>query len=58
MAPDWDFIQSWALWRTLIRLDSQLTRDIEPLLIQCWADVVAGGPTLNQHWFNITAGLD
>ena len=58
MAPDWDFIQSWALWRTLIRLDSQLTRDIEPWLIQYWADVVASGPTLNQHWFNISAGLD
>ena len=30
----------------------QQTRDIEPLLVQCWASVVDGGPTLNQQWLN------
>ena len=27
---------------------------IEPMLVQCWADVVDGGPTLNQHCFNVS----
>ena len=36
---------------------SQLTRDIEPILAQCWVDVVDGGPTLNQHWFNVSCLL-
>ena len=25
--------------------------------VQCWADVVDGGPTLNQHWVNVFAEL-
>ena len=33
------------------------TRDIEPMLSQCWADVVESGPTLNQHWFNVSCLL-
>ena len=33
---------------------SQQTRDIRPLLLQCWANVVDGGPTLNQHWLDDT----
>ena len=33
---------------------SQQTRDIEPLLDQCWASVVDGGPTLNQQRLNIS----
>ena len=28
-------------------------RNIEPMVGQCWADVVDGGPTLTQHWFNV-----
>ena len=31
---------------------SQQARAIEPMLGQCWADVVDGRPTLTQHWFN------
>ena len=31
----------------------QQTRDIEPMLVQYWADSVYGGLTLNQHWFNV-----
>ena len=27
----------------------QQTRDIEPMLVQYWADVVDSGPPLNQH---------
>ena len=26
----------------------------EPMLIQCWADVGDGGPTLNRNWFNLS----
>ena len=36
---------------------TQQTRDIEAMLGQCWADVVDGGPTLNQHWFNVSCLL-
>ena len=32
----------------------QQTLDIASLLVQCWADVVAGGPTLKEHWFNLS----
>ena len=30
------------------------TRDIQPMLGQCWAAVADGGPTLTQHWFNVS----
>ena len=32
---------------------SQQTRDIDPMLCQCWASVVDGGPTLAQHWVDV-----
>ena len=35
-------------------MGSRQTRDIEPLLDQCWASVVDGGPTLNQQWLNVS----
>ena len=35
----------------------QQTRDIEPMLVQYWADVVDGGPTSNQHWLNVSCFL-
>ena len=31
----------------------QQTRHIDPMLEQCWADVVDGGPTLVQHWVDV-----
>ena len=34
------------------RVASQQTPDIEPRLVQCWAGIVDGGPTLNQHWLH------
>ena len=37
-----------------IRLSrTQLTRDVEPILLQCWAIVGDDRSTLNQHCFNI-----
>ena len=35
----------------------QQTQDIEPMLVQYWADGVDGGLTLNQHWFNVSCFL-
>ena len=32
---------------------SQLIRDVETMLVYCWASVVDGGPTINQHCFNV-----
>ena len=37
---------------TLYITHSQRTRHIEPMLVQSWASVVDGGPTLTQHCFN------
>ena len=36
---------------------SQQTRDIRRTLLQCWANVCGAGPTLKQHWVNISCLL-
>ena len=39
-----------------MRLDfhhSQRTQDVESMFVWRWSSVVDGGPTLNQHWFNV-----
>ena len=36
---------------------SQQTRDVGPVLDWCWATVCDGGPTSNQHWFNVSCLL-
>ena len=36
---------------------SQQTREIETLLVQCWASVVDGGPTLSQQCLNVSCLL-
>ena len=36
---------------------TQLTRDIEPLLVQWWSNVYDTGPTLNQQWPNVSCLL-
>ena len=38
-------------------LPPQQTRDIKLMLGLCWADVVDGGPTSTQHWFNVSCLL-
>ena len=35
------------------RLLSPQTRDIHPMLFQCWPTVLDAGPTLKQHWVNV-----
>ena len=32
---------------------NQQTRVFEPVLFQCWASVVDGGPPLKQYWFHV-----
>ena len=34
------------------------TRDDEPMLVECWADVADGGPTFNQHRFTSRSRWD
>ena len=36
---------------------SQQTRDVDVMLVWCWASVADGGPTLNQHWHNVSCIL-
>ena len=36
---------------------SQQTRDIVPMLVQCWSTVYDAGPTLNQQWDNVSCLL-
>ena len=38
-------------------LIAQQTRDIEPMLVQCWPALYDVGPTLNQHLFNVSCLL-
>ena len=32
---------------------SQQTRDVDPMLLWCWATVFDAGPTSHQHWINV-----
>ena len=32
---------------------TQQTEDAVPMLVLCWAIVIDGGPTINQHYFNV-----
>ena len=36
---------------------TQQTRDVEPMLIECWSIVFDSGPTFNQHWLNVSCLL-
>ena len=42
---------------TKCTISSQQTRDIEPMLVQYWPAVYDVGPTLIQHWFNVSCLL-
>ena len=41
-------------------ITTQQTRGIHQMLFQCWASVEDGGPTLKQHWMNVSClpGMD
>ena len=36
---------------------SQLTRDVQPMLVQCWPIVFDACPTLLRHWLNVSCLL-
>ena len=36
---------------------NQQNRDVGPTLVYCWADVVDGGPTVNQRWADVSCLL-
>ena len=33
------------------------TRDIDTMLFYCWSTVYNAGPTLIQHWINVSLGI-
>ena len=39
---------------TQVAQTPQQTRDVDPMLVHCWVDVVDGGPTVNQHWVSVS----
>ena len=38
-------------------VSNQQTRYIDPMLGECWGDVRDGGPTITQHWVNVSCWL-
>ena len=36
------------------KITTQQTRDVKPMLFQCWPTVFDVGPTIKQHWFNVS----
>ena len=42
----------------LPKILSQQTRDVDPVLFQCWASVADGGPTFKQHWVSASRLLE
>ena len=47
-----DITDLWSLYSAF-----QQTRDIVPMLVQCWSTVYDAGPTLNQQWNNVSCLL-
>ena len=61
-AEDWGIPRVYTLSPpplTMLTIDcfltAQQTRDIEPMLVQCWPAVYDIGPTINQHGSGYTA---
>ena len=42
---------------TVCQGNSQQTRDVHPMLVQCWPTVCDAGPALYQHWVNVSCLL-
>ena len=45
------FMHNWTTAYSL--LFAQRTQEVKSIQVQRWSSVVDGGPTLNQHWFNV-----
>ena len=43
--------------QSIAQMPPQQTRDVDPMLVYCWSDVVDGGATLTQHWVNVSCLL-
>ena len=48
----------FVLFTCIVGSTRQQTRHIDPMLGQCWASVVDGGPTLAQRWVDVSCLLD
>ena len=46
MVSIWSELYGWS--------GAQQARDVDSILVWCWASFVDGGPTANQHWVNIS----
>ena len=46
------FVHCW-----FVQCYSQQTWDVWPTLVYCWANLVDGGPTVNQRWANVSCFL-
>ena len=46
------FRQKLSRANMMFKVMSQQTQDVESMLVWCWSNVVDGGPTSNEHWFN------
>ena len=44
------YLFTWYSALVLTVCGAEQTREVDPMLAHCWADVVDGGPTENQHW--------
>ena len=53
----WNYEWLWGSWplSTLSILSTLKTREVLPMLASCWANVVDGCPTINQHWVNVSS---
>ena len=40
------------------RDEIQQIRNVQPMLVQCWPSIVDDGPTLYQHWLNVSCLLE
>ena len=44
----------WSAHQGMGTLSSQKIQHVKTMFIQCWANVVEGGPTLNKHWIDVS----
>ena len=52
----WLICKHCSVWRYNSKTGktTQQTRDIHPVLVKCWDSVADRGPTLYQHWVNVS----
>ena len=50
-------LSSKCVWSVSSQHHAQQTRDVGPLVGQCWSSVYDAGPTLDQHWAKVSCML-